>query len=121
MHPHLKPAIETSKGHLQAFQSTIRSTKGIDSSAPISTKPDKRFSEFYSKIIKPSGKVHSDQNGKCKVTSSKGSKHNDHDSNAILPEALKSKSVNNHLHAIKTTHAFLFSKGITPCVHVMDN
>ena len=71
----LAPAIETSKGHIRVVRSNIRSTKDIGSEVHISKKTTKLSSEFYSKIIDPSGKVCSDQTGKFPVTSSKGNKH----------------------------------------------
>ena len=84
-----------------------------------------RSSKFYVKIIDLTGKVYSDQTGRFSVISSKGNRYvmvvYDHDSNAILAEALKSRASNKHLQAMQKIHDFLNQHRIKPKLHIMDN
>ena len=81
--------------------------------------------EYFSKIIKPTRKVFSDQMGRFSITSSKRNKYimvvYDYDSNTILVEPLKSKSATNHLTAIIKMYKFLQSRGIQPKICIIDN
>ena len=82
-------------------------------------------SEFCSKIIDLTSKVYSDQTGWFPVTLSKSNYYiivvYDHDSNAILAEALKLRVSNEHLQAIQKVHNFLNQYGIKLKLYIIDN
>ena len=117
--------IETDQGHLRATRKNIRSTKTVLDKREIDPDIGKKSNEFYTKIIDLTGKIYSDQTGRFPVQSSRGNKYimvvYDHDSNAILPKALKSRSAAEHLTAIQEVHQYLNSRGIHPKIHIMDN
>ena len=117
--------IETDQGHLRATRKNIRSTKTVLDKREIDPDIGKKSNEFYTKIIDLTGKIYSDQTGRFPVQSSRGNKYimvvYDHDSNAILPKALKSRSVAEHLTAIQEVHQYLNSRGIHPKIHIIDN
>ena len=81
--------------------------------------------ECFIKTVDLTNKLHSDQTGRFPVTSSKGNKYimivYDHDSNAILARALKTKSALEMLQNIQEVHQFLNARGIHPKIHILDN
>ena len=90
---------ETEKGHMKADRKNVRSTKKVLHEMTATEKTNKsvaRENEYYAKIIDLTNKIYSDQTGRFPITSSKGNKYimvvHDHDSNAILARALKTKS-----------------------------
>ena len=70
-------------------------------------------------------KVSTDQTGRFRVTSSRGSKYlvvlYDHDSNAILSKPLASRNKRKLIQATRVLHAYLFGRGITPQCQILDN
>ena len=121
MPKHLTRSIETDKFHLRSDRENVRLTKPITANLS----ENKRTREFYIKIIELSVKVCSHQTGRLIVTSRKGNKHimvvYGHDSNDDLSKPLKSKSVVEHLQAIKEMHMHSNEKCTCPEIYVMDN
>ena len=71
------------------------------------------------------GKIFSDQTARFPKTSSKGAKYvmivYDADSNAILAEALKSRSAHELLRAMTVIHEYLKHRGLRPAIQILDN
>ena len=111
---HLPKLLVAAKGHLKQDGQNIRSTKPSIATAPL-VLPNQHAHPFRShqvfvQTVELTGKVSTDQTGRFTVTSSRGSKYlmvlYDHDSNAIIPEPIKSRSESE----IIRSHAVLHSK-----------
>ena len=67
----------------------------------------------------------SDQTGRFPKTSSKGSKYimvvYDEDANAILAEALNSRSEHELVRAMTKIHEYLKQRGVNPEIQILDN
>lgn len=105
--------IKTDQGHLRTTRKNARSTKLKLIREEADSDIGNKSNEFYTKIIDLAGKIYSDQTGHFPVQSSRGNKHiiveYNHDSNAILPKALKSRTASEHLAATKEAHRCLNS------------
>ena len=100
MHKHLPKLLATDKEHLKQDQQNKRLTKPSIATAPLvlpsQHAPPARSHQMFVETVELTGKVSTDQTGRFPVTSSRGSKYlmviYYHDSNAIIPEPIKSRS-----------------------------
>ena len=96
---HLPESPETAKGHLKQDRQKIRSTKPSIATAyhvlPSQHAPSAQSHQLFVKTVELTGKVSTYQTGRFPVTSSRGSKYlmvlYYHNSNAIIPEPIKSR------------------------------
>ena len=123
---HLPESAATAKGHLDQLRKNVQTTQ----TAPTTADPDasKRTHAIFATtwhIPSSTGQIHSDLTGRFPVTSVQGHKYililYDHDSNAILAEPLKSRSDTHVLQAYDKLISLLKSRGLTPCLHRLDN
>ena len=126
---HLPKSIATAKGHLQQDRQNIRSTKLSVAAAPLvllsQHAPPALFHQVFVETVELTGKVSTDQTCRFPVTSSCGSKYlmvfYDHDSNAIIPEPIKSRSEAELIRAYSVLHAKLTNRGFRPKFQMLDN
>jgi hypothetical protein len=135
---YLPKSLATAKGHLKATPKNLRSTTTTINQSPSSTlpstamttpsspkEPNVRTHLVYAKVIEITGKVFSDQTGQFPVTSSKGNKYimvvYDHDSSAILTEAMKNRTERELVRAYSKIHTHLTNRGLKPQLQKLDN
>ncbi len=87
--------------------------------------PPVRTNWVYMQPIQITGQIYSDQTGRFPLTSSRGNKYimilDNFDSNAILAEAIKSRSDHEMICAYKTLHTYLTTCGRQPKLQRLDN
>ena len=111
---------------IQGIQSTI-----LKQEVPIMTQqsPPKilteRTHQLFLKVTECSRKIYTDQTGRFPITSSRSYKYTMivyyYDSNNILAEPIKSRTSLHIKDAYQTMRKFLYSRGLTPRTHVLDN
>jgi hypothetical protein len=119
---HLPKSEATPMGHLDQKRKNIQSTKRI----PTPTQPpihqtSERTHQTYVDLLdinETTGKIFSDQTGQFPVQSSQGNKYvmiiYDYDSNAILVEAMQSRSEHEMIRAYESIHTHLEQRGLKP-------
>ena len=120
----------TIKGHIRQQYKGKQSTI-IQQEVPIMTQqsPPEILTEqkhqLFLKVTECFRKIYTDQTRRFSITSSRGYKYimiaYDYDSNNILAEQIKSITSLQIKNAYQTMRKFLFSRGLTPRTHVLDN
>jgi hypothetical protein len=127
---HLEKSPATVKGHLRQIRQNLRSTATtatpIDTNVmTMSSHEDIRENLVSIKIVEVAGKVFTDQTGRFPVNSSKENKYimvmYDNDTNAILAEAMKSRTQDEIVRAQAHLHGMLTKIGFKPHVQILDN
>ena len=126
---HLPKLLETAKGHLKQDRKNIRLTKISVATAPLvlpsQQAPPAQYHQVSVETVELTGKVSTDQTDRFPVTSSRGSKYlmvlYDHDSNAIIPEPIKSRSEAELIRAYSVLHYKLTNRGLRPKFQMLDN
>ena len=81
--------------------------------------------QIFLKVTKCSRKIYTDKTGRFPITSSRGYKYimiaYDYDSNKILAEQINSRTILHIKDAYQTMRKLLYSRGLTPQTHVLDN
>ena len=87
--------------------------------------PPARSHQVFVETVELTGKVSTDQTGRFPVTSSRGSKYlmalYEHDSNAIIPDPIKSRSEAELIRAYSVLHYKLTNQGLRPKLQMLDN
>jgi hypothetical protein len=119
-------SVASIKGHLKQTRKNQRSTTHTPTPIPPTILPaaaPKTHEVFY--CVEQTGKTYSDQTGRFPVTSSRGNKYimvmYDFDSNSILAEPIKSRTVEVITAAYNKMHNYLVSRGCKPILHRLDN
>ena len=77
------------------------------------------------KVVDIQGKVYSDQTGRSPIISSRGNKYDmiiyDYNSNNIITECLKSRTIGDIKAAYHITHTILCNHGLQPKIQLLDN
>ena len=126
---YLPKLLATAKGHLKQDQKSICLTKPSIAPSPIvlpsQHDPPGRSHQIFVKTIEMTGKVSTDQTGCFPVTFSCVSKYllviYNHDSNAIIPEPIKSRSESKIIRAYAVFHSKLTDRGLHPNFQMLDN
>ena len=129
MRKHLPKLLATANRHLKQDRQNIRSTKTSIATAPLFLPsqhvPPALSHQVFVETVNLPGKVSTDQTGRFLVTSSRGSKYlmvlYDHDSNAIIPEPIKSRSEAELIRAYFVLHSKLTNWGLRPKFQMLDN
>ena len=91
----------------------------------MSSHEDVRANLVSIKIVELEGKVFTDQTGRFPINSSRGNKYvmvmYDNDTNAILAEAMKSRTQDEMVRAQAHLHGMLTKRGFKPHVQILDN
>ena len=119
---HLPKLLATAIGHLKQDRKNIHSTKPSITTAPLvlpsQHAPLARYHQVFVETVELTGKVSTDQTGRFPVTSSCSSKYlmflYDHDSNAIIPDPIKSRSEAELIRAYSVIHSKLTNRGLLP-------
>ena len=81
--------------------------------------------QLFLKVAECSSKIYTDQTGRFPITSSRCYKYiiiaYDYDSNNILAEPIKSRTILHIKNAYQTMRKLLCSRGLSPRTHVLDN
>ena len=126
---HPPKLLATTKGHLKQDRQNIRLTKPSIATAPlvlpIQHAPSVQSHKVFVKTVKMTGKVSTDKTGRFPVTSSCGSKYlmalYDNDSNAIIPELIKSRNESELIQAYAVLHSNITNWGLCPKFQMLDN
>ena len=115
---------------MRSNRQNLRSTKprsATNNSVMTTSHPtDVRANNLVSfKVVEITGKIYTDQTGKFPITSSRGNKYimvlYDHDTNAILVEAIKNRPDQEIIRAQTKLHDYCTDRGYTPKVQILDN
>jgi hypothetical protein len=117
----------TAMGHLDQQRKNTLSTKcvaatqfGPQHKKETETSSDHTHNTFANimDIKEPTGQIYKDQTGRFPIQSSSGYKYimilYDHDSNVILAEPMKSRSIHEMIRAYKKLHSYLTTHGLKP-------
>ena len=126
---HLPKLLATTKGHLKQDRKNVRSTKPEITPSPIVIPRQHNLlvpsHQVSVETVKLTGKVSTDQTGRIHVTYSRSSKYlmvlYDHDTNAIIPEPMKSRSESKIIQSYVVLHSKLTDRGLRPNFQMLDN
>ena len=128
VHKHLPKFLATAKGHLKQYRQNIHSTKLSVATAPLflpsQHTPPAQSHQVFVETAKLTGKVSTNQTVCLPFNSSCGSKYlmvlYDHDSNAIIPEPIKSQSEADLIRAYSVLHSKLTNRGLCPKFQMLE-